>query len=59
MWEWMRRHYRLFLARTHLSGTAVCEASKGPRDYHRCRDSQEKALGHKLVCVRCHKEFEI
>ena len=55
----MRRLWLLFLAFFHLSDRAVCEASKGPMDFH---DYPDDVLGFpdhvvELTCKRCGKTF--
>lgn len=57
MWKW-------FLARFHLSDTAVCELSAGlgsHEDYHDYQDSEEGEPWHfiELTCKRCKKTFYI
>jgi len=56
-----RRLWWRFLAVFHLSERAVCEMSKGHRDYHDYHDSVEGYPDHfvPLTCKRCGKQFYI
>jgi hypothetical protein len=60
----MIRLFKLFLAWTRLSESAVCEMSKGrpmDEDFHDYPDSDFGYPGHfgTLLCNRCGKEFTI
>jgi hypothetical protein len=60
----MRRLWRWFLARFHLSDRVVCEMSEGlppHADYHDYPDSEGGYPDHfaTLRCKRCGKEFTI
>lgn len=58
----MRKFWRRFLARFRLSLDAVCEESRGERDYH---DYDDDARGWQpmhfvnMRCRRCGKGFVI
>lgn len=59
-----KRLWRLFLARFHLSDSAVCEmsADRGPHnDYHDYHDTEDRYPDHfsVLTCKRCGKKFII
>jgi hypothetical protein len=58
----MRKLWRRFLAAYRLSPAAVCEESRGPRDYHDWPDESEW-IGpqhfHTYHCARCGKAFTI
>ncbi len=61
---WLRDWWRWWLARTHLSESAVCELSVGRGmhdDYHDYHDSVEGYPDHfvPLTCKRCGKRFYI
>ena len=53
--------FRRFLAYFRLSKRAVCEESRGKRDYHDWPDSTYKAPCHFInhFCRRCGKGFTI
>ena len=60
----MKRLWKWFLARFHLSESAVCEMSKGLgpfEDYHDYDDSEHGFPDHFVMmkCKRCGKEFFI
>lgn len=57
----MKRAWVIFLAWTHLSKTAVCEASKGRADFHDYPDGiiKEPMHGYIYTCERCGKHFGI
>jgi hypothetical protein len=60
----VRTLWRWFLARFRLSGSAVCEMSRGRpyyADYHDYPDSVEGAPYHFqfLTCRRCGKRFSV
>lgn len=57
----MGRAWRRLLAYWRLSKAAVCEESKGLRDYHDWPDSDLDAPWHFSThhCVRCGKAFVI
>jgi hypothetical protein len=60
--EWQLPNYwQRFLATFRLSMRAVCEQSKGFRDYHDYPDSAGGEPWHmvSLRCKRCGKEFTI
>ena len=59
----MKRLWRGFLARFHLSDAAVCELSEGLglADYHDYDDTEDGQPWHfvELECRRCGKRFLI
>lgn len=57
----LKRMWKMFLAKFHLSDDAVCEMSFGNRDYHDYQDSEEGLPDHfvTLHCKRCGKGFYI
>lgn len=58
VWLW-----KLFLAWSRLSPTAVCEMSKGSWDFHDYADAADEFKmpihGYDYTCERCGKRFEI
>lgn len=59
--ELLHRWWRRFLARQRLSGRAICEESKGGRDYHDWGDRDSMTPWHFVEheCERCGKKFTI
>lgn len=57
----MSRLIKWFLAYFRLSSTAVCEISRGNKDYHDYHDDRHKQPWHfvELECERCGKKFYI
>ncbi len=57
----MKKLWRRLLAYMHWSDLAVCEESKGDRDYHDYMDDKSKCPLHffTLTCERCGKDFTI
>jgi len=57
----MKQFWKRFLAYMHWSDNAVCELSKGGKDYHDYHDDEAACPLHMhvLTCKRCGKNFSI
>lgn len=57
----VKRAWKVFLAWTRLSKSAVCEMSRGAADFHDYPDGiiKDPMHGYTYTCERCGKHFGI